>query len=67
MEKEGLKIVSIANADDKRQLTTVLAVTATGEYVAPQILYKGKKQSVTHRSVFKKGEMSGALITTGST
>ena len=42
MEKEGASIVSIANADDKRQLTAVLAVTAAGEYLAPQLLYKGK-------------------------
>jgi len=33
--------VSIAHADDKRQITAVLAVTATGEYLAPQLLYKG--------------------------
>ena len=42
MEKEGASRVSIANADDKRQLTAVLAVTAAGEYLAPQLLYKGK-------------------------
>jgi len=42
MEKEGAKVVSIANSDDKRQLTAVLPVTATGEYIAPQIIYKGK-------------------------
>jgi len=42
MEKEGVSRVSIANADDKRQLTAVLAVTAAGEYFAPQLLYKGK-------------------------
>jgi len=35
MEKEGASRVSIANADDKRQLIAVLAVTAAGEYLAP--------------------------------
>ena len=29
MEREGAKVVSIAHADDKRQITVVLAVTAT--------------------------------------
>lgn len=42
MEKQGAKVVPIANADDKRQLTAVLAVTAGGEYLPPQLLYKGK-------------------------
>ena len=35
MEREGAKVVSIAHVDDKRQITAVLAVTATGEYLAP--------------------------------
>ena len=33
MEKEGAKTVSIAHGDSKRQLTAVLAITATGEYL----------------------------------
>ena len=49
MEKGGASRVSIANADDKRQLTAVLAVTAAGEYLAPQLLYKEKQQSAIHK------------------
>ena len=42
MEKERTKIVPIAHSDDKRQLTAVLAITAAGEYLPPQLLYQGK-------------------------
>ena len=42
MEKEGAKIVPIAHSDDKRQLTAVLAITAAGDYLPPQLLYQRK-------------------------
>jgi len=42
MEKEGTNIVPIAHSDDKRQLTAVLAITAAGDYLPPQLLYQGK-------------------------
>ena len=42
MEKEGAQTVPIAHSDDKRQLTAVLAVTAAGDYLPPQLLYQGK-------------------------
>ena len=32
MERRGAKVIPIANADDKRQLTAVLAATAGGDY-----------------------------------
>jgi len=35
--------VSIANSDGKTQLTAVLAVTSTGEYLAPQIYAKARQ------------------------
>ena len=35
------KIVPIANSDDKRQITAVLAVMLTGEYLPPQLIYQG--------------------------
>ena len=41
-EKEGTNIVPIAHSDDKRQLTAVLAITAAGDYLLPQLLYQGK-------------------------
>ena len=40
--KADAKVIPIANADDKRQLTAVLAATAGGNYFLPQFLYKGK-------------------------
>ena len=36
------KLVPITHSDDKRQITGVLAVTATGKYFSPQLIYKGK-------------------------
>jgi len=37
MEKYGKKSVPIAHADDKRQITAVLAGNATGKYLPPQL------------------------------
>ena len=42
MNKSGKHIVTISNSDDKRQITAVLAVTMSGEYLPPQLTYKGK-------------------------
>ena len=36
------KIISIANSDEKHQITAVLAITLTGEFLPPQMIYKGK-------------------------
>ena len=55
MEKEGASRVSIAHADDQRQLTAVLAVTAAGEYLAPQLLYKGKTTKCHPQTSFPDG------------
>ena len=55
MEKEGASRVSIAHADDKRQLTAVLAVTAAGEYLGPQLLYKGKTVKCHPQTSFPDG------------
>ena len=41
MEKEGSKRVEIVAADDKRQITAVLAGTLSGEFLPPQLIYKG--------------------------
>ena len=38
------KIVTIAHSDDKRQITTVLAASITGDYLPPQLIYKGKTE-----------------------
>ena len=36
------KIIPIANSDDKRQITAVLAITLTGDFLPPQMIYQGK-------------------------
>ena len=41
MEKEGTKRVEIIAADDRRQITAVFAGTATGDFLPPQLIYKG--------------------------
>ena len=42
MHRAKEKIISIASSDDKRQITAVLAITLTGEYLPPQLIYQGK-------------------------
>lgn len=42
MHHAGEKVVPIANSDDKRQITAVLAATMTGECLPPQLIYGGK-------------------------
>ena len=64
-KKEGARTVPIAHNDDKRQLTAVLAITAAGDYLPPQLLYQGKHLSVTHRLHFQLVGMYGTLTTTG--
>ena len=41
MEKEGTKRVEIVAADDKRQITAVFAGTLIGDFLPPQLIYKG--------------------------
>ena len=55
MEKKSTKVIPIANADDKRQLTAVLAATARGEYLPPQLLYKGKTAKCHPPVIFPDG------------
>ncbi len=45
MEKEGAKRVEISAVDDKRQITAVFAGSLTGDFLPPQLVYKG----ITHR------------------
>ena len=55
MEKQGAKVIPIANVDDKRQLTAVLAATPGGEYLLPQLLYKGKTAKCHPQVTFPDG------------
>ena len=42
MEKEGAKRVEITAIDDKRQITAVFAGSLSGDFLPPQLIYKGK-------------------------
>ena len=55
MNREKEKIIPIANSDDKRQITTVLAVALTGEFLPPQLLYQGKTTRCHPAIEFPKG------------
>lgn len=44
MHQAGEKIIPIANIDDKWQITAVLAVSLTGTYLSPQLIYQGKTE-----------------------
>lgn len=41
MHLSGDKIFPVVGSDDKREITTILAATATGKYLPPQLLFKG--------------------------
>jgi hypothetical protein len=41
MNLAGEKVIPVAGTSNKRQITAVLAVTLSGEYLAPQIIYQG--------------------------
>ena len=41
MEKEGAKRVEITAVDDKRQITAVFSGSLTGDFLPPQLIYKG--------------------------
>ncbi len=42
MEKEGSKRVEIAGVNDKRQITAVFSRSLMGDFLPPQLVYKGK-------------------------
>ena len=42
MHQSVEKVIPIANLDDKRQITAVLAVSVRGHYLAHQLIYQGK-------------------------
>ena len=44
MHHAGEKVIPIADSDDKRQVTAVIAATLTDELLPPQINYKGKTE-----------------------
>ena len=42
MDKKGVKKVAVTGADDKRQITATIAVSATGEILDPHLVFTGK-------------------------
>ena len=42
MAEEGCKHVEIDGKDDKRQITSVFACSMAGNFLPPQLIYKGK-------------------------
>ena len=55
MHRAGDKIIPIANSDDKHQITTILAASMAGEYLPPQLIFKGKTQRCHPPVPFPKG------------
>ena len=41
------KVIPISSSDDKRQITAVFAASLTGDFLAPQIIYKGRQSTHT--------------------
>ena len=42
MAQSGQKRIEICGADDKRMITCVFCGTAIGDFLPPQVIYKGK-------------------------
>lgn len=55
MDKEGSKRVEIAGVDDKRQITAVFAGSLTGDFLPPQLIYKGTTQRCLPTVQFPSG------------
>ena len=56
LEKEGTKRVEIVGIDDKRQITAIFAGNMIGEFLPPQIIYKGKTKACLPSTIkFPKG------------
>ena len=55
MAEVGSKRVEVAALSDKRQVTSTLAITMSGEFLPPQILYQGKTQRCHPAYAFPEG------------
>ena len=42
MAEEGCRQVSVVGKEDKREITVLLAITASGTLLPPQVIYRGK-------------------------
>ena len=55
MEEKGSKQVPIAQLDDKRQMTVLLACNKAGEMLPPQLIYQGKTDLCHPSYTFPEG------------
>ena len=44
LEKQGTKQVAVVGKEDKREITVLLSVAASGDLLPPQVIYQGKTQ-----------------------
>ena len=58
------KIIPIANSDDKRQITAVLAASMTGNTLHHSCSSKGRQSAAIHKCIFQKDGTYGILKTT---
>ena len=49
---KGSRRVEIVAVDDKRQITAVFAGSLAGDFLPPQLIYKGTTERVFHKSTF---------------
>lgn len=55
MAEEGSKQVPVVGKDDKREITVLLTVTASGHLLPPQVIYQGKTDGCHARITFPDG------------
>ena len=57
MEKEGTKQVPVVGKDDKREVTILLSIAATGDLLPPQVIhvYQGKTSECHVNVTFPEG------------
>ena len=65
MAEVGSKRVEVAALNDKRQVTSTLAITMSGEFLPPQILYQGKTERCHPVFTFPEEYDIGTPITIG--
>ena len=63
--RAGEKMIPIAKSDNKRQITAVFAASTTGEYLAPQLIFKGKTECCHPQVSFPEGWDNWHTETTG--
>ena len=50
MHRRGEKVIPLSNLDDKRQITAVLVVSITGDYLPPQLHLSRQNNSLPSKS-----------------